>query len=160
DIVVLGDSRIAEGFSQRLARQLAPEYVWINSSVPGTGPRVWYYLLREVDPGAKRFRAIVLPLERYEDDDGPGEPAQFPPDLRSLAPLLRWTDSLQFVESSPPERRWDALRLSLLRGLAFKEDLQRFLAGPAARIKKAQFERLYREGFDDGYGGNLRSMES
>jgi hypothetical protein len=158
DIAVLGDSRIAEGFAAAVARQLAPQYVWINSSVPGTGPRVWYYLLREVDPDADRFRAIVLTVNRYEDDDEARDPAEYAFDLRSTAPLLRWTDAAQFVQSFPPEGRWDALRVSLLRGLAFKNDVQQFLANPVSRIDRAQFERLNREGFNDRYVGNPRSM--
>ena len=158
DIAVLGDSRIAEGFSAKLAREVAPEYAWINSSVPGTNPRVWYYLLREADPTASRFRAIVLAVDRYEDDDQGADPAAYVFDPRSIAPLLRWADAAQFVESFPIPSRWEALRTAVLRGLAFKEDAQQFVANPADRIARAQFNRFRKEQIDDDYPGNPRSV--
>src|SRR5271165_5951255 len=50
-VVVVGDSRIAEGFSATVANGVthgAPFFV--NASVHGSTLRCWYYLLREANP--------------------------------------------------------------------------------------------------------------
>src|SRR5229473_5614760 len=55
-VLVLGDSLMLQGFSPRLANWLhqAHGYQFSCAAVPGTRERVWYYLLRDLDP--KRTR--------------------------------------------------------------------------------------------------------
>src|ERR1700687_3336732 len=63
-VLVLGDSRMAEGFSAKLA-DAAPDarFKYINASVPGSTLRAEYYLLRELDTDANRYASIVIPLD-------------------------------------------------------------------------------------------------
>jgi hypothetical protein len=43
-VLVIGDSRIAEGFSPRVAHDATSnELDFTNFGMPGTSPRVWYY---------------------------------------------------------------------------------------------------------------------
>ena len=54
---------MAEGFSAKLANEYRPEdgFRFINFGVSGTGDRVWYYLVRDVDPHRDRYAAITIP---------------------------------------------------------------------------------------------------
>lgn len=55
---------MVERFSARVADERGAEdrIKFINLSVAGATPRVWYNLLRELDPAGDRYRAIVLPI--------------------------------------------------------------------------------------------------
>ncbi len=68
EVMVLGDSRIAEGFSSRDADRVAGNKIhfW-NFGMGGTSPRIWYYVLRDADPDS----------------------AQIPRDRNRARPLLR-----------------------------------------------------------------------
>ncbi len=158
DICVVGDSRMAEGFSAKLADQLTLDYRWFNCAQHGSSPRVWYYLLREIDPHANRFRAIAMPVEEYEDQDPEGDPANSPMDLHAVIPILRWTDTPEFAFSFPPPLRSEALRDSLFRGVAFKQDVQEFLSGPSTRLKLVRQSNQYRESAEFDYTGSPRDM--
>jgi len=70
-VMVIGDSRIAEGFSGPIAEKAAGNRIhfW-NFGIGGISPRVWYYMLRDGDPTRRRFSAIVMALDRYTDEDG------------------------------------------------------------------------------------------
>ncbi|MBK9656876.1 MAG: hypothetical protein IPO66_16065 [Rhodanobacteraceae bacterium] len=58
-VLVLGDSRVAEGFSGPLAGA-GSELAFINMAVPGSTPRTWYYLLREIERRGYRFEAVLV----------------------------------------------------------------------------------------------------
>jgi hypothetical protein len=78
-VVTLGDSRF--GYSPRLADELTPQtgYVFRHAGMPGTDVRAWYYMLRDLDPTARRYRAVVFGREQlhttrtgaYPGDDDP-----------------------------------------------------------------------------------------
>src|SRR5207253_6376662 len=65
EILVLGDSRMGIGFSEEVADEIAAgrDVSFFNRSMPESVPRLWYYLLREIDPSASRYQAIVMPLK-------------------------------------------------------------------------------------------------
>ena len=70
DVLVLCDSRIYAALNPWIASYVSGNLRFINAGVPGTTPRCWYFFDRAVDPGATRFRAIVVPVDTYGDDDG------------------------------------------------------------------------------------------
>lgn len=71
DVLVLGDSRIYSGLVPRIASDASGGKLrFLDGSVPGTTPRCWWFFARAVDPQARRFRAIVIPVDTYSDDDG------------------------------------------------------------------------------------------
>src|SRR5437588_4589257 len=63
EVLVLGDSRMAEGFSTTVADELgsAAGFKFVNLTEPASTVSSWYYMLREVDPAARRYSAIVVP---------------------------------------------------------------------------------------------------
>ena len=69
-VVTLGDSRFA--YYPRVANQqtAATGFVFRNAGIAGTDPRAWYYMLRDLDPTRERYRAIVLGVVDYDDEDG------------------------------------------------------------------------------------------
>lgn len=152
-VLVLGDSRIAEGFSSERANSGGVSF--LNAAVPGSTLRCWYYLLRELDPSASRFHAIVLPFDDYEDEDGAWDWADRVLDLRIVVLYLRFGDVWDFARSFPGgSERFEAARGSLLRGFVFKDDVRDFLSHPFSRIEKAEKWRESGVGWVNGYQGN------
>ena len=132
-VLAVGDSRV--GLKTRVANLLAPEtgYTLATIAVPGTTPRCWYYMLREVDPRCNRYAAILVPFDTYNDREF--EPvADRELDLRYLAPLVRLTDLWSFSMSYTEwPLRALAARTVLLKGMAFQQDFQAYLAHRRAR---------------------------
>src|SRR5438094_9308758 len=143
EVLVLGDSRMAEGFSTTVADELgsAAGLKFVNLTEPASTVSSWYYMLREVDPAARRYSAIVVPY-------GIGyEPTTADPLRISMAaPLLRYGDCFNFASAF---QRWSgrfrAFTACILRGSAYQSDVTDLLERPIARIKSVQqeAERLY-----------------
>lgn len=148
-VLVVGDSRVAEGFSASRATSDALSFV--QAAVPGSSLRIWRYLVRELDPDATRFAVLVVPVLSFEDHDfgdaEGGDPAARDYDLRYCAPLLRLGDLEEYASSFPtPEARLQAARAVLLRGFAYKHDLQAAFTSPFERRRQLRqpFEELDR----------------
>jgi hypothetical protein len=138
EVLVLGDSRMAEGFSTTVADELgsAAGLKFVNLAEPASSVNTWYYMLREVDPASRRYSAIIVPY-------GIGyEPSTADPLRISMAaPLLRYRDSFDFASGF---QRWSgrfrAFTTCILRGLAYQSDVADLLEHPIARIKSVQQE--------------------
>src|SRR5262249_7216767 len=63
EVLVFGNSRIAEGFSTTLANELGSPagFKFVSLAEPAASANTWYYMVREVDPAARRYAAIVVP---------------------------------------------------------------------------------------------------
>src|SRR5947208_3721925 len=143
EVLVLGDSRMAEGFSNTVADELgsAAGFKFVNLAEPASSVNSWYYMLREVDPTSRRYWAIVVPYAiGYE-------PATADPlRITMAAPLLRYGDCFNFASAF---QRWSgrfrAFTACILRGSAYQSDVTDLLERPIARIKSVQqeAERLY-----------------
>jgi hypothetical protein len=138
EVLVLGDSRMAEGFSTTVADELgsAAGFKFVNLTEPASTVNSWYYMLREVDPAARRYSAIVVPY-------GIGYEPSTADALRisMAAPLLRYGDCFNFASAF---QRWSgrfrAFTACLLRGSAYQSDVTDLLEHPTARIKSVQQE--------------------
>jgi hypothetical protein len=138
EVLVLGDSRMAEGFSTTVADKLGSDagLKFVNLAEPASSVNTWYYMLREVDPAARRYSAIIVPY-------GIGyEPSTADPLRISMAaPLLRYGDCFDFASGF---QRWSgrfrAFTTCILRGLAYQSDVADLLEHPIARIKSVQQE--------------------
>src|SRR6266481_941045 len=138
EVLVLGDSRMAEGFSTTVADELgsAAGLKFVNLAEPASSVNTWYYMLREVDPAARRYSAVIVPY-------GVGyEPSTADPLRISMAaPLLRYRDCFDFASGF---QRWSgrfrAFTTCILRGLAYQSDVADLLEHPIARIKSVQQE--------------------
>jgi hypothetical protein len=85
-IVALGDSRL--GITPKLCNDLEPEtsYFFRSAGVAGTDPRAWYHMLRDLDPSARRYRAILMTVNSYDDEEDFSHPDD---DIRALTLQLR-----------------------------------------------------------------------
>jgi hypothetical protein len=133
EVLVLGDSRIAEGFSDTLANELgSPAGLRFASlAEPAASANTWYYMVREVDPTAQRYSAIVVPYGiGYEPNSA--DPLR----ISMTAPLLRYQDCFDFASGF---QRWSgryrAFFATILRGCAYQDDVVDLLSNPMARIR-------------------------
>jgi hypothetical protein len=108
----------------------------------GSTPRCWYYMLRYIDPDANRYRAIVIPVESYDDAETIEDYSVRESDLNYLIARLRLTDLFEFSFSYPrPDFRWRAFRGILFKGLVYKWDLEDFVLEPKKRIDDVLLSR-------------------
>ena len=140
-VLAIGDSRM--GFIPRYPNKLGDlPYTFATIATPGTTPRCWYYMLRATDPTARRYSAIILPVENYDDAETWEDHADRILDLHFLIARLRWTDIPEFSRSfHTPELKWRTALSILLKGAIYKTDLQDFLRSPKHRIKDVQLSR-------------------
>src|ERR1051325_4534553 len=145
-VATLGDSRFA--YSPRLSNELTARtgYVFRHAGAAGSSARIWYYMLRDLDPTARRYRAIVIGVPEFEDEDEPINPADDGRDLHYLAVRLRWIDTLEFARSFQDWRlRWLAFRGCLLKGFLLQRDIQEFLQRP---VKRIEYVRQVHRGYE------------
>ena len=144
-VACFGDSRL--GLSPREAARVAPEtgYLLRLAGVAGSDPRTWYYLLRDLDPSRRRYRALVFAVNDYSDEDGKYDPADDIRPLHYVINRLRLADVPDFCRIFPagPLQR-EAFRGSLLKGFVYHADVQAFLASPMNRIR---YVRLCNQGW-------------
>jgi len=160
NVLVLGNSQIGEGFSARVAdASIAPGQIhFINGSVPGTSLRVWNYLLREVDPEATRFAAIVMMVD-YEPGRVPLDLNDYPLDTSYLTPLLRLSDLDEYSSSfGSASLRAQAARAILLPLQALHEDLLAFAREPFLRIRNIVKVRPGWLQSIEGYTGHAEAL--
>ena len=137
EIALFGDSRIAEGFSAKTADSLyaGQSIRFLNFGTPGASLRVQYYLLRQVDPHANRFNTIALALDNYDELSQSEDLSDRAMDLRFVTELLGYEDAIEFSSSFPSTRgQIEAAASCLLKGHAYKLDLQDFLGAPVKRL--------------------------
>jgi hypothetical protein len=163
EILVVGDSRIAEGFSgpqaNERALQLKQTKQFWNIGIAGTTPRVWYYLLRDADPTRRRFDAIAIALADYADEDSYDSPNGRLLDLNFLIGRLRLTDAWDFASSmQKPELRNKALLGAVLKGTVIRTDARLFLQDIQGRITKSKLWREHGMEYVSGYGGNDHNL--
>jgi hypothetical protein len=160
EVLVVGDSRIAEGFSSRTAEaEVHGRLHFTNFGLPGSAPRVWYYTLRDADPNRNRFSAIVIALDHYSDVDWGEDMQNRREDLNYLAGRLKLSDCYAFARSfSDRKMRRGVLTDCYLRGETFRSDLLAFLANIPDRLARARDWRDKGAGYIDGYGGKPEDL--
>jgi hypothetical protein len=110
--------------------------------VPGSTPRCWYYMLRDADPTAHRYAAVIIPVYDYDDAETAEDSADRESDMHYLAARLRWSDLMEFSRSyHSPSLKWRAAVGIALKGYLYKSDLQDLLLHYKERIKFARFSR-------------------
>jgi hypothetical protein len=158
-VVTLGDSRF--GIAPKLSNALTPEtgYVFRSAGVAGTNARAWYYMLRDLDPGANRYRAIALGVDDYNDEDTTFQPDN---DIRALyfcIARLRLADIVNFgLSFHGLDEKWRALRGSSFKGIVYQADLHDFLVNPRQRIREVRFQHSGVEQWTYDYLGDVASM--
>ncbi|HEX6832182.1 MAG TPA: hypothetical protein VF132_01505 [Rudaea sp.] len=137
NVLVLGNSKIGEGFSAPIADAAIArsDLHFVNGSIAGTSPRVWYYFLRKVDPDAKRFAAVALMIEY--DLSGFGQDLKnYPLDTSYAVSLLGLRDVVDYPASfTDADQRERARRAIALPLQALHEDARELLLHPIRRYR-------------------------
>lgn len=154
-VLVFGDSRIGEGFSKPLAEAAAPGFNFISVGLPGSTPRAWYYLLRELVRRDLPFDIVVIGLLYQETmptwPDWPLDPA-------FMAPLVDGRDMRVFPAGfSDAKVRWRAQQSIWLPALLMQKDTQALLSDPRARWRALQGKSWWFDNISD-YQGNPNRM--
>ena len=160
-VMLVGDSRIAEGFSAPVAEKAAGNRIqfW-NFGIGGTTPRVWYYMLRDADPTRRRFAAIVMALDHYADEDHWDSMPNRLIDLNFVIGRLRLTDCWDFASSmKTAEYRGKALSGCLFKGITLRRDAQELLLHVSDRVKRSKDWRNNGPIYINGYGGREESLQ-
>lgn len=144
-----------EGFSEQIGDKVAAGRVrFVNAAIAGSSLRSWFYVLRELDPGRNAYSVIVVPLEDYNDEDGPWDRDDDVIDLRVTASALRLTDIAGFTRSF---RDWgargQALQGAVLKGFIYRDDLRDFLRHPAGRVSTVRLNDEHAAEWIYGYTG-------
>jgi hypothetical protein len=160
EIFVIGDSRMAEGFSARTAAStVGGRYAFWNLGVPGASPRAWYYMLRDAIGTHGYPAAVVIAMDRYPDTDADEAPQNRLSDLNYLTGRLRVTDCADFAASMESSKLWmQAMSGCLFRGLPLRQDLYDLLGHWRKRIHDARDFRIHGHGYIDGYEGKSEEM--
>ena len=159
-VVGIGNSRMA--LMPSVANDPTQEtgYAYATLAVPGTPARVWYYMLRDADPDANRYSAVVVALDNYNDDETWEDHPDRAYDTRILAARLRLTDLVEYPGSFRSwDTRWDASRSILFRSSEFGRDVRDLLLDPRARLAAAKESREKSAVWLYGYGGSTATME-
>ena len=136
-VLVLGDSRMGEGFSAKICDELGQgNPLWFNSSVPGSTPRVWSYLLEELLKQGNRFDVVILPLQNLSARTSERYMADRELDGQFMPPLLSVGKAYEFSRSFDKEQlRRKMLIRGFIRSYALKDDIAGFLSNPRKRFK-------------------------
>jgi len=159
-VLAVGDSRMM--FFTRYANELTPEtgYTFATISTAGTTPRCWYYMLRDIDPAADRYGAVVVPVDDYDDGEIAEDLSNRLLDLHYLIGVLRLSDLDEFAGSMHSvQNRVESARGILLNGLVYKADFQDLLLHPIARVQSAALNRRDSASWMYSYIGPSRTME-
>jgi hypothetical protein len=158
-ILAIGDSRMA--LAAKIGNELTPEIGYTFGSIAegGSTPRCWYYMLRDADPHANRYPAVVITLDNYDDFETYEDTADRDSDLHYLIARLRLSDLFEFTNSHhSAQLKWLAFRGILFKGLVYKRDFEDFLLDPIARIKLANLARVASFGWTYDYVGTQDNM--
>jgi hypothetical protein len=165
DVLVLGHSKIEAAFSGKVFEQEYPDshLRLVFGSSGGTTEKMWFYLLRHIDPDRRRYAAIVVPVDVYQtpamafDADNQIDVAQ------CLAPMLTPTEWVDLIGTyDDPTVRSRVILGAAVSSHLYALDLQDLLLHPVDRWRGLEWERessptyLYNW---DGYDGDLETLE-
>jgi hypothetical protein len=144
-VVTLGSSRFA--YSRKILDHAPRQwnYDLREAGIAGSDAPAWFYMLRDLDPAARRYRAIVLGVDDYDDEDRAYHPDDEIKALHYVIARLRVGDILDFARSFySPDVRWEAFRGALLKGIVLQNDIHAFLGSP---LKRLSYVRLCNRGY-------------
>ena len=149
-------------YSPKLSNAIASRTGLIlrHAGIGGTELRSAYYMLRDLDPTRRRYRAVVLGVPNFLDEDDFVDPADDIRALHYVIERLRWTDILDFARSfHQVPLRWQAFRGSVLKGIVLQQDVLAFLSHPSARMKYVHLTRRGYEAWTYDFEETTTSMD-
>ncbi len=136
--IILGDSRLAEGFSAKQASLVTRPFGLeiVNAAIPSTTPRCWYYFLSKIDPKKDKFNYIVMglpSLTKLTSEDLQDRIL----DLDYIAPIVSKSDIIDVANTFRTiDSKVSAFRMLLMPGFVYKYDVQDLFIHPKDRLNK------------------------
>ena len=160
EVLVIGDSRMAEGFSAvRADAEVQDRLHFWNLGIGGATPRDWYYIVRDADPTRRRFAAIVLPMDDYSDEERSPDLRDSIADLSYTTGLLRLSDCWDFAMSMhSTENRHAALAGCLFKGVTLRRDVQELLRNIPTRLHDVALNQKDGLNWLNAYGGKQETL--
>ena len=165
DVLVLGHSKIEAAFAPRQFDEENPDSHLriVMGSSGGTTEKMWFYLLKHIDPNRDRYAGIVIPIDTYKTPPLSTDCDNLIADAQFLTPMLDPKDWPGFAASYTDPK----VREKVLLGMAasshlYAVDLQDFILHPQDRFididwtKKAGPTFLYNW---TGFDGDLEELE-
>jgi len=144
-VVTLGDSRFSYPPTVMDEQTRQTGYTFSHAGLAGSKPRDWYYMIRALDPTTRAYRAVMIGLDDFDDEDQDDEERERLLDLRMVVNQLGLRDVFEFAWSYRTwPSRWDAFRGALLKGTVYRPDIAEFLSAPRERLAKV---KQYHEGW-------------
>lgn len=141
DVLVLGDSRVFSGLDVATADKSSQGKLnFLNAGIPGTTPRCWFIFEHALSEQSLSYRAVVIPVDTYSDDDSAigsidGDNREM--DLHYIALETPLSQIFKISSSFPESRlRIDSFFELLLRGSLIRQDIQAFFASPLERLEE------------------------
>jgi len=165
EVLILGHSKIEAALSEKLFERGNPDshLKLVFGSSAGTTEKMWFYLLKHIDPEQRRYAAIVIPIDSYRtppldiDAENQIDVAQ------CLAPMLdahEWWDLIGTYTN--PDVRAKVILGALVSSHLYALDLQDLLRHPVERYDALAFAKATRHTFLydwDGFDGDLETLE-
>ena len=160
-IVVIGDSRVGQGFFTNMANLLAEQahsrFRFVSGAVAGSQLEAQYYLLRAADPNADRFSAVVVMVDTYPSSSG--IPPRCRDDLRFIHAFARITDYVDIARNCTDV----ADAMGTLTSLAFaapnfRADLIAFLPRMGTRLSDVAAWQRHGTEWVNAYSGVDRTV--
>jgi len=146
-VAAMGDSRVV--FLPRVAnaKDFPTGYAFRLVGFPGSDPRSQFYMLRDLDPTARRYRAIAIGVSDIDDSElDIADHADDDRTIHYVIKRLRLSDVWDYARSYHSlSMQWQALRGGLFKGLVYQTDILAFLSNPKKRLA---FVRFVHEGFE------------
>ena len=161
DILVIGSSRVEEGFSAKVANQQNADdpYWFVNFGIPAAGDRIWYYLVRDLDPHRDRYAGIAIPIDDYADPDDYEDVADRSSEMLLVVNRIRAADILPYVLSFTTWRsRLEVLRGVTMKGVGYQADFQHLVEHPVRRLQRIADVRAHEAQERYDYGGMQHSL--
>jgi hypothetical protein len=158
-VLAVGHSRMA--LLPRVANNMQPStgYRFASVGLGGSTPRCWYYELRELDPTARRYAAIVIPTDDFNEPDSYDNLSNRDLDIRYLIARLELSDLADFPWSFEDRKlKWVAFGDILFKGYVYKRDFLDFLSHAKGRIATVRQSDQYSAGWFYDYVGPEHSV--
>ena len=155
NILIIGNSRIGEGFSALIANNSVDnsEYNFVSLGLPGTTPRIWFYVLNAIDRDATRFYAVYLMAENYNDTAEENYNDR-DVDTAYLSAIFTLKNLLTYPSSfDDSQKAAEAYKSILLPIAPLQKDIIQFLKNPKKRIKQVKQWRKDYVNWTSGYSG-------
>jgi hypothetical protein len=162
DVLIIGDSRITEGFNAGTANQAIKKegLNFLNAGIGGATLRIWNYYLKEIDPHTNRYKYVIVTLPTFRNSvpyDGGYEGRILDADF--LVPILDPIKFLDFIGYQTGNlNKFKLINRVVIPSINYGDDFKDLLLHPHNRVTGFKWRMTAGLNYADGYSGNSQNM--